>query len=71
MVWYDPPKRIARLAKGKTVVVRGAIVRRFFRGGGGLGSSTELVIADAAPADSAWVKRIVAAVGEEISAVSA
>lgn len=44
VVWYDPPKRMQRWVAGDDVVLRGRIVRRFFRGAGGLGSSTELVV---------------------------
>lgn len=43
-VWYDPPQRALRWAGGDAVVVQGSVVRRFFRGGGGLGSSTEVVV---------------------------
>ncbi len=47
IVWYDPPKRMASWKLGDMIAVRGSVVRRFFRGGGGLGSSTEVVVEQA------------------------
>lgn len=47
IVWYDPPKRLNSWAVDETAVVRGAVVRRFFQTGGGLGSSTEVVVRNA------------------------
>lgn len=44
VVWYDPPKRVDAWSTGDVVAVRGSVVRRFFRGAGGLGSSTEVVV---------------------------
>ena len=43
-VWYDPPKRVLRWSAGDDVVTQGAVVRRFFRTGAGLGSATEVVV---------------------------
>ncbi len=47
IVWYDPPKRIDTWVDDDLVVVRGAVVRRFFQSAGGLGSSTEVVVDEA------------------------
>jgi len=44
VVWYDPPKAAQRWGAGDRVIVHGSVVRRFFRGGAGLGSSTEVVV---------------------------
>lgn len=44
VVWYDPPKRVAAWNVGDVLAVRGSVVRRFFQGAGGLGSSTEVVV---------------------------
>ena len=43
-VWYDPPTRVDRWVPGDQLVVMGAVVRRFFRTGAGLGSATEVVV---------------------------
>jgi len=43
-VWFDPPKRARQWKAGDRIVIAGSVVRRFYRGGGGLGSSTEVVI---------------------------
>ena len=43
-VWYDPPKRVLKWVAGERVVAHGSVVRRFFRGAGGLGSATEVVV---------------------------
>jgi len=48
VVWYDPPKAAGSWTGGDLVIVHGSVVRRFFRGGGGLGSSTEVVVKRAA-----------------------
>ena len=44
VVWYDPPKRAISWSVGDEVTLCGRVVRRFFRGGRGLGSSTEVVV---------------------------
>ena len=48
VAWYDPPSRTRTWQSGDEVMVVGAVVRRFFRqGGGGLGSATEVVVGQA------------------------
>ena len=49
VVWFDPPARATTLAEGATVVVVGRVRRRFYRGGGALRSSTEVVASSVAP----------------------
>lgn len=45
VVWYEPPARCRTWQAGEQVIVAGAVIRRFFRqGGGGLGSATEIVV---------------------------
>jgi len=44
VVWYDPPKRFQTWQPQDDIVISGSVVRRFYRGAGGLGSSTEVVV---------------------------
>lgn len=44
VTWYDPPRRTERWSVGEHIAVDGCVVRRFYRGRGGLGSSTEVVV---------------------------
>lgn len=48
-VWFDPPKRVGRWTTGTALVVRGRVVRRFYRAGGATGSRTEVAVVDAQP----------------------
>lgn len=50
VVWFDPPARARSLDGGDHVVVAGRVRRRFYRGGGALRSSTEVVADSVAPA---------------------
>lgn len=43
IVWFDPPAKALRLAKGAEILVVGRLARRFFRAGGATQSRTELV----------------------------
>lgn len=43
VAWFDAPQRVHRWNKGASVVVAGAVVRRFYRAGGVTGSRTEIV----------------------------
>jgi single-stranded DNA-binding protein len=44
VAWHDPPKRATQWGSGDAIVVTGSVVRRFFRGRSGLGSSTEVIV---------------------------
>jgi len=50
LCWFDPPTRIDNWTIGEMVVARGQVVRRFYRGGQGLVSATEVVVVEAHPA---------------------
>lgn len=71
MVWFDPPKRIIQLSVGDRVVAVGSVVRRFYRSGGGLGSATEVVVANAAKVNTAASRRIIERVSASVEAVGA
>lgn len=59
MVWYDPPKRVARWRAGESVVAAGAVVRRFYQAGGRVGSRTEVSVSHAYPARFKAARQIV------------
>lgn len=59
MVWYDPPKRVARWRVGETVVAAGSVVRRFYQAGGRVGSRTEVTVSHAYPARFKAARQIV------------
>ena len=68
IVWYDPPKRVNQWKPGDVVVVSGQVVRRFFRGSGGLGSATEVVVVSAQLArHTAKVDRLLAGAAQAVS----
>jgi len=76
MVWYDPPQRAQQWKVGDQIVAVGVVTRRFFRGGGGLGSSTEVVVSRAqnrrhenkvASMVSAWRSSIDTICGEQFT----
>lgn len=70
-VWYDPPKRMLRWGPGEHVIASGAVVRRFFRGAGGLGSATEVVVEQAELVrHEAKTARVVARAWSTVSAMS-
>lgn len=47
LVWYDPPKRCQSWQAGDEIIAVGAVTRRFYRGGAGLGSNTEVMVSRA------------------------
>lgn len=69
MVWFDPPKRFSQLKVGQRVLARGSVVRRFYRSGSGLGSATEVVVADAAKAESARARRVASQAATAVASV--
>ncbi len=50
LAWFGAPAWVADLEVGSEVVVVGRVRRRFFRGGPGLQSRTEVVVEGGAPA---------------------
>jgi len=50
LAWFDAPAWALELGAGAELVVAGQVRRRFFRGGAGLQSRTEVLVDAAAPA---------------------
>lgn len=69
VVWFDPPAGVA-FDQGQRVVVIGAVVRRFFRSGGGTQSRTEVVAAAVDPEGKRRrVRKPLAAAMEQLQAL--
>lgn len=66
VVWLDP-SRPARLGTGDSVVAVGSVRRRFFRGGGGVASRTELDAEVVAASGSERARRAIDAARSRIA----
>jgi single-strand DNA-binding protein len=68
VAWFDPPTEPV-FSAGDTVVVVGAVKRRFFRSAAGTQSRTEVVATDLVPASSRQrVRRLVQRAAENLGA---